>query len=378
VSDIDTAVVDSLKVLDLKRPIREADIGHRCRIPSSTKFNRYDASSWFGGDMRRRDFIVALGGAVVAWPLAAHGQQGERVRRIGVLMNFAQSDQGSQSWLRAFRPRLEELGWKDGGNVRIDDRWAAGDRDLLRSYAADLVSLKPDVLLGVPTPSVTALQQASRTIPIVFVGANDPIGSGFVASLARPGGNITGFVDFEAAMGGKWLETLKEISPDIASVALIYNPKTHTGQYFPAIETAAASLAIRLARIPHHSAAEIERGISDFARDAHGGILGLPDSSNIVHRDLIIRLAVQHRLPAVYSNRLYVASGGLAFYGTERKDLFQKAAGYVDRILRGVKPTDLPVQTPTKFEMVINIKAAKAINLTVSPTLLARADEVIE
>ena len=300
------------------------------------------------------------------------------MRRIGIVMNSAQSDKGQQSWLSSFRLRLEELGWKDGDQIGIDVRWAAGDRDLLRNYAAGLVSLKPDVLLGVTTPSVIALQEASRTIPIVFVGANDPVGSGFVASLARPGGNVTGFVDFEAAIGAKWLETLKELSPKTSRVSVIYNPKTHTGQYFPAIETAAAALAVRLTRIAHNSAAEIVSGFSNFARTAHDGILVLPDSSNTVHRDLIIRLAAQHRLPAVYPNRVYAESGGLAYYGTERKDLFQKAAGYIDRILRGAKPTDLPVQTPTKFEMVINLKAAKAIGLDVPPTLLARADEVIE
>jgi putative ABC transport system substrate-binding protein len=228
------------------------------------------------------------------------------------------------------------------------------------------------------TPTVRALQQATRSVPIVFVNANDPVGGGFVASLARPDGNITGFVAFEPAMGGKWLEVLKEIHPSIARVALIYNPQTHTGQYFHSIEDAARLLGIEVVRVAFGHAAALERGITDFARGAHGGMLVLPDSSTRVHRNLIVKLAAQHRMPAVYSYRLFITAGGLAYYGTETTEQFRKAADYVDRIFKGAKPAELPVQAPTKFELVINLKTAKALGLAVPPALLARADEVIE
>jgi putative ABC transport system substrate-binding protein len=328
--------------------------------------------------MRRREFIAGTGAAAAAWPLATRAQQGDGVRRIGVLQPQRESDQEAQSWVGAFRERLAALGWREGQNVRIDVRWAAGDGDRFRNYATELVGLKPDVIFCMSTPTVRALQQATGTVPIVFVNANNPVGGGFVASLARPGGNITGFVAFEPAMGGKWLEVLREISPGVARVGLIYNPQTHTGQYFQSIEAAARSLAIGVVRIAFSAAAELERGIDDFARAPNGGMLVLPDSSTRVHRDVIVKLAARHRLPTVYSYRLFITSGGLVYYGTATTEQFRKAAEYVDRIFKGAKPAELPVQAPTKFELVINLKTAKALGLTVPPMLLARADEVIE
>jgi putative ABC transport system substrate-binding protein len=273
---------------------------------------------------------------------------------------------------------LTELGWTDGRNVRTEERWAAGSEDRRRAYAAELVRLNPDVILGVSTPPVAALRQATRTIPIVFVNANNPVGSGFVESLARPGGNITGFISFEPALGGKWMETLKEIAPATTRIALVHNPRTHTGQYFQAIESAGRSLAVKPIRVVYRDAAEVERALDEFAREPGGALLVLPDSTNILLRETIVKLAVRHRLPGLYTQRLFVASGGLAHYGPSTTDLYRQAGDYVDRILKGEKPADLPVQAPTKFELVINLKAAKAIGLEILPLLLARADEVIE
>src|ERR1043166_921391 len=246
--------------------------------------------------MRRREVITLLGGAA-AWPLAAHAQQGERMRRIGMLNNFADNDRDARAWIGAFRQRLEGLGWSEGRNLRIDIRSGAGDPGRLRGHAADLVSTSPDVAFAESTPSIAALQQMTRTIPIVFVGGSNPVGSGFVASLARPGGNITGFISFEPAMGGKWLETLREIAPRVARAALIYNPQTHTGQYFQSVETAAHSLAVKLVRVAFHDAADIERGIDDLAREPNAGLLVLSDPSTALHRELIVTLAARHRLP---------------------------------------------------------------------------------
>jgi len=328
--------------------------------------------------MKRREFITLLGGAAAGWPLVARAQQPERVRHVGVLMGLVENDLEAQSLIDRARHRLGELGWSEGLNIRIEHRWAAGDNNRLRAYAAELAQLKPDVIVCEGTPVVAALQQATRTIPIVFVNANDPIGSGFVASIARPGGNITGFVSFEPAMGGKWLETLKEVAPDVARVALIYNPQTHTGQHFQSIEAASRSLAVKAIRLPFSNAAEIERALGDFAREPKGGLLVLPDNSTNLHRDLICTLAARHRLPAIYPFRRFITSGGLTYYGADTKDMYGKLAEYVDRILKGAKPADLPVQTPTKFELIINLKTAKAIGLDVPAALLARADEVIE
>jgi putative ABC transport system substrate-binding protein len=328
--------------------------------------------------MQRREFITLIGGATVAWPLGARAQQPERMQLVGVLMGAAESDLEAQSLISTTRHRLGELGWSEGRNIRIEDRWTAGDNNRLRAYAAELAQLKPDVIICEGTPVVAALQQATRTIPIVFVNANNPIGSGFVASIARPGGNITGLVSFEPAMGGKWLETLKGIAPDVARVALIYNPQTHTGQHFQSIEAASRSLAVKAIRLPFSNAAEIERALGDFAREPKGGLLVLPDISTNLHRDLICALAARHRLPAIYPFRRFITSGGLAYYGADTKDMHRKLAEYVDRILKGAKPADLPVQTPTKFELIINLKTAKALGLTIPPALLTSADEVIE
>ena len=331
-----------------------------------------------GKAMRRRDFIKVIGGTAAAWPVTARAQQPERIRRVGALMGTAESDLEAQSLMSRTRHRLEELGWSEERNIRIEDRWTAGDDNRLRAYAAELAQLKPDVIVCEGTPVVAALQQATRTIPIVFVNANNPIGSGFVASIARPGGNITGLVSFEPAMGGKWLETLKEIAPEVARVALIYNPQTHTGQHFQSIDSVSQALAVKAIRLPFSSAAEIERVLGDFAREPKGGLLVLPDNSTNLHRDLICTLAARHRLPAIYPFRRFITSGGLTYYGADTKDMYWKLAEYVDRILKGAKPADLPVQTPTKFELIINLKTAKALGLTIPPTLLVRADEVIE
>jgi putative ABC transport system substrate-binding protein len=325
--------------------------------------------------MRRRDFVSLLGGAT-AWPFAARAQQPSGVRRIGVLMNL--SDRERQLELVAFRKRLEELGWSEGRTIRIDERWAAGDLNRLHGYATELVSLKPDVIFCEGTPVVASLKQATRTVPIVFVNANDPISFGFVASMARPGGNITGFVSFEPAIGGKWLEMLREIAPNVARVALIYNPLTHTGQHFESIESVSRSLAVIPIRLPFRDAAEIERRIDDFAGEPNGGILVMPDTSTILHGDLIVRLVARHRLPAVYPFPLFVTQGGLACYGIDTREQYRQAAEYVDRIIRGAKPAELPVQLPTKFELVFNLKTAKALGLEIPPTMLGRADEVIE
>ena len=328
--------------------------------------------------MRRREFITLLGGAAAAWPLVARAQQAERMRRIAVLNNVAEGDPDTQAWIGAFRQRLESLGRSENRNLKIDIRWGAGDLTRLRHYAVELVSMGPDVAFAESTPSIRALQQATRTIPIVFVGGSNPVGSGFVASLARPEGNITGFISCEPAIGGKWLGTLKEIAPRVARAALIYNPRTHTGQYFQSIETAAQSLGVELVRVAFHDASDIERGIDDFARAPNGGLLVLSDPSTALHRDLIVTLAARHRLPAVYPFRQFIAIGGLISYGVDRPDQYRRAAEYVGRILKGEKPGELPVQAPTKFELVINLKTAKTLGLDVPLQLQQLADEVIE
>ena len=333
--------------------------------------------------MRRREFILALGGAAAAssnlWPLAAHAQQPGGVRRIGVLMSLAADDLESQARLTAFLQGLQELGWTDGRNVQIDYRFGASDPDRIRKYAAELVALAPDIILATGGPTVGALQKSSRSVPIVFVDVIDPIAGGWVASLARPGGNATGFTLFEFSMSGKWLELLKQIAPQVRRVAFIRDPTTPAGSgQFGAIQTAAPSFGVEVSPIDVREAAEIERAVTAFAREPNCGLIAGSTSLAVMHRGLIIALAARHRLPAVYPFRFYVKAGGLISYGPDQVDPYRRAAGYADRILKGEKPADLPVQAPTKYELAINLKSAKALGLTVPPQLLARADEVIE
>ena len=330
--------------------------------------------------MRRREFIALLGSATAAWPLAARAQQPQRMRRIGVLMSFAADDTAAPPLVSAFAQGLQERGWTVGGNVRIDYRWGASDLDRFRKYAHELVALAPDVVVTNAGSIVAALQQASRTVPIVFVTTIDPVGSGFVASLARPGGNATGFIAWEFSLSGKLLELLKEIAPGVMRVAVIRDPFVPAGSAgFAAIQTVAPSFGVELTPVGVRDADEIERGIAAFARGSNDGLIMVgPPSSAWVHRDLIITLAARHRLPAVYANRYFIDSGGLISYGLEPVHQYRAAAGYVDRILKGEKPADLPVQAATKFELVINLKTARALGLTVPDALLARADEVIE
>jgi putative ABC transport system substrate-binding protein len=326
--------------------------------------------------IERRDFIMLLGGAAAAWPLAARAQQ---MRRVGVLMNLAADDPESQRRMTAFVQGLQQLGWTDGRNVRIETRWGAADVDRFRSYAGELVALAPDVILASGHPSVVALQQATRTVPIVFLQVVDPVGAGFVASLARPGGNATGFTVFEYSISGKWLELLKEVAPSVTRAAIIRDAAitAGTGQ-FAAIQAVAPSLGIEVSPIGVRDAREIERAIEAFARSSNGGLIVTGSALAAVHRDLIVTLAARHKLPAVYSFRYFATVGGLISYGPDSMDPYRRAAGYVDRILKGERPADLPVQAPTKFELVINLKTAKALGLEVPATLLARADEVIE
>ena len=329
--------------------------------------------------MTRRDFITLLGGAAAAWPLAARAQQAERVRRIGVLMNFSADDAEGQARLAAFRQGLQQAGWSVGGNIRIDYRWAADDAELFRKYAAELVALAPDVILASGNPSVAALQQATRSVPIVFAPIGDAVASGFVESLARPGGNITGFSAFEYSLSGKWLELLKELSPRVSRAAIVRDLGLPQGSgLLGAIQSVAPSLSVELSPINVGDTAAFERAVAAFARSTNGGLIVTTSPWAVAHRDLIIALAAQHHLPAVYAFRYFVTSGGLISYGPSSIDQFRRAAGYIDRILRGEKPADLPVQTPTKYELVINLKTARALGLEIPPTVLARADEVIE
>jgi len=329
--------------------------------------------------MKRRAFISLIGGAAAAWPLAARAQQRERMRRIGILAALAKDDPDMKARLAGFRQGLKKLGWSEDRNVSIDTRFAAGRPDQFQVLSKELVALQPDVILGHTTPVVAALQRESRAIPIVFVSVSDPIGSGFVASLARPGGNLTGVLQYEASITGKWLAMLKEIAPGLARAALVANPKTTVYDYFRrSAEALAPSLAIELVPSPVENATDIERAIESLARASNGGLILPPDSTTLLHRDLIISLANRHRLPAVYALRSYVAAGGLMSYDTDQVDVLRKAAIYVDRILRGAKPADLPVQAPTKYETVLNLKTAKALGFTVPPGLLVAADEVIE
>jgi putative tryptophan/tyrosine transport system substrate-binding protein len=325
----------------------------------------------------RREFITLLGGAA-SWPLAARAQQGERVRRIGVLQGLAANDPTAQANNAAFLEGLQQLGWTDGRNVHIDFRWGAGNAADTRKYAAELVALAPDVILT-PNQSVGPLLQATRTVPIVFVIVPDPVGSGFVDSLSRPGGNATGFMMFEYSLCGKWLELLKEIAPGVTRAAVLWDPTIPSGiGQFAIIQSVAPSVGMEVRPVNVGDAAEIGRAVAAFAQSAKGGLIVTSNALSEVHRDLIITLAARHKLPAVYSERHWVAGGGLISYGPSFLDQFRRAAGYVDRVLRGEKPADLPVQAPTKYELVVNLKSAKALGLSVPPIVLARADEVIE
>jgi putative ABC transport system substrate-binding protein len=329
--------------------------------------------------MRRREFIKGIAGATATWPLAARAQQPARMRRIGVLMPLAADDLEAQARITAFVQGLQQLGWTDGRNVRIDTRWAAGNADDTRKYAAELVALTPDVILATGSATVAALQQATRTVPIVFVQIADPVGSGLVESLAQPGGNATGFTLFEYGLSGKWLELLKEIAPGVTRAAVLRDASIPggTGQ-LGAIQSVASSFGVELRPIGVRDASEIERAVTAFAHGSNGGLIVTASVLANVHRDLLITLAARHRLPAVYSDRVFVTGGGLISYGPYRVDQYRRAADYVDRVLKGENPADLPVQAPTKYETVINMKTAKALGLTVPPSLLATADEVIE
>ena len=328
--------------------------------------------------MQRRDFITLLGGAAVAWPFAARAQQDTRMRRIGALVG-ADDDLDTQTRIGAFRQGLQQLGWVDGQNVRIDVRAGSGDADRTRRYAEELVALAPDVIVTTGSAAVAPMLKATRTVPVVFTSVVDPVGAGFVNSLARPGGNATGFVLFEYSLSAKWLELLKEVAPGVKRVAVIRDPEISggTGQ-FGAIQTAAPSLGLDLIAISPREAGEVERAIAAFARAPNGGLITTSSALAVIRRDLIVGLAAKHKLPAIYHRRLFAASGGLISYGPDVIDMFRRAAGYVDLILKGEKPADLPVQAPTKYELVINLKTAKALGLTVPPRLVARADEVIE
>ncbi len=326
----------------------------------------------------RRQFISALGGAAAAWPLAARAQQGERVRRIGLLQGLAADDPVAQAYNAAFLQGLQQLGWIDGRNVHIDFRWGTGNIADMRKSAAELVALAPDVILAI-SAGAGALLQTTRTVPIVFVTVPDPVGSGIVDSLSRPGGNATGFMMFEYSLCGKWLELLKEIAPSVTRAAVLRDSTDPTaiGQ-FAVIQSVAPSVGVDVSPINMGDAAEIERAVAAFAQVANGGLIVASSALSVVHRDLIIALAARHKLPAVYYQRLYVAAGGLISYGPNFFDQYRQAAGYVDRILKGAKPADLPVQAPTKYELLVNLKTAKALGLAVPQSLLAGADRVIE
>jgi putative ABC transport system substrate-binding protein len=328
--------------------------------------------------LKRREFMTLLGGAAASWPLAARAQQGERVRRIGVLMNFTADDAVSQGRLTAFVQGLQELGWTVGRNLQIDYRWGAGNVERYRIFAVELVALAPDILLTVGAPAVEALQLATRTVPIVFASVTDPVGGGLVASLARPGGNTTGFTLSEYGVSGKWLELLKEIAPRVVRAAVLRDPVAVGIGQFAAIQAVAPSLQVELSPVDIRDVGEIERAVTAFANRPNGALIVTASAFTAIHRELIIALARRHQLPAVYPFRYYITSGGLISYGPDPIEQFRLAAGYVDRILKGEKPADLPVQGPTKFELVLNLKTAKALGLEVPPTLLARADEVIE
>jgi putative tryptophan/tyrosine transport system substrate-binding protein len=330
--------------------------------------------------MRRRDLITVAVSAVIAWPLPVRAQQPNRLRRVGALMAVAENDPEAQPWIKAFQQGLEKLGWTIGSNLQIDYRWAAGNVERARILANELVALNPDVLLAGNTPTLAAAHEATRTIPIVFVLVSDPIGSGFVSSLARPGGNVTGFITVEPALGGKLVQLLKQIAPTVKRVAFIFNPDTapYAGYFLRPAEAAASSAGMMLMTSPVQDAADIERSLTLLAAQPATGLIAMPDITTIVHRHLIVALAAEHRLPTVYPYRFFVKDGGLMSYGVDITDQYRSAVAYVDRIFRGANPAELPVQAPTKFELVINLKTAKALDLELSSHLQQLADELIE
>ena len=329
--------------------------------------------------MRRRDFVKGIVGSAVVWPLAARAQQLDRMRRIGIFLPAAADDAVFQTRVGAFLQELQSLGWSIGRNVRIDTRWSAADAAQIRRHAAELAALAPDVILAFGSSTVGPMMQASRSVPIVFPGSVDPVAAGFVDSLARPGGNATGFINFEYSISAKWLELLKQIAPSVMRVAVLRDPTVHSGSgQLGSIQTVAPSFGVELRPVDVRDAGEIERAVTAFARSPNGGVIVTGSGPSIIHRDLIITLAARHRLPAVYFDPSMVAAGGLISYGPDFVNLFRQAAGYVDRILKGEKPADLPVQAPNKYELIINLKTAKALGLTIPPSVLARADEVIE
>jgi putative ABC transport system substrate-binding protein len=331
--------------------------------------------------MKRREFITLVGGAAVAWPLAARGQQPDRMRHISVLMAYADGDREGQAFVTAFREGLQKLGWTEGSNIRITIRWARpGDPELRQRSAKEIIALKPDLIISHGTPNTTALAKQTRNIPIIFVNVTDPIRGGFVASFSKPGGNVTGFTHYEPTLASKWLELLKEIAPGVTKVAFLFNPTTapYFEYYLTPFKTAARSLGMEAIVAPVRDRAEFEPIIAVQGREPKGGLILIPDTFTSAHRMEIVTLAARYRIAAVYPLPFFTSEGGLLSYGVDTRDQYRRAAAYADRVLKGAKPADLPVQLPVKYELVINLKAAKAIGLTVPPSLLARADEVIE
>jgi ABC-type uncharacterized transport system substrate-binding protein len=330
--------------------------------------------------MRRRKFIAALGAAAMVWPSISRAQQTPRLRRIGVLMGLQASDPLGQAEFKALQHGLQDLGWNHGQNVQFEVRWPDTNIERISAAAKELVTLHPEIIVARATPSTAAAKRESGTIPIVFLQVADPLGVGFVQSLARPGGYLTGFTNFEASLGGKWLELLKQIAPRLDRVAVLFNPDTapYAETFLKSIEAAAPSFDVRSTRVPIRNVSELEASISNISRQLGGGIVQIPDTYTLAHRDLLIALSARYKVPAVYSNNSFAVSGGLNSYAVDSRDVFRRAADYVDRILKGAKPVDLPVQQPTKFELAINVKTAKALGLTVPPVLLARAYELIE
>ncbi|MGB6541250.1 MAG: ABC transporter substrate-binding protein [Xanthobacteraceae bacterium] len=334
--------------------------------------------------MNRRDFLALLGallgGGAAARPLVARAQQPGEMRRVGVLSSLAETDLQAQAWDAAFRKRLDELGWVDGRNIQIDHRWGAGSVDRVRMFAKELVELNPDALVAITTPAAEALQAQTRAIPIVFAAVSDPVGSGLVASLARPGGNITGFIDIEGSLSGKWLELMHAIAPSVTRVAFLFNPQTapFAHYYLETFRSAASALAIEPIEAPVHSTEEAKAVVTKLGRERGAGVIVMPESAMTDYGPAVALLAERYRLPTIYPTSFFIAAGGLLSYGVDFTDLLRGAATYVDRILHGAKPNELPVQLPTKFELVINLKVAKALGLTVPQSLLATADEVIE